>query len=104
MFGLMPHQLVDNRLYVSQNTSPYRFNQWNILIGFGILFVGFLMTTRWRDLAPTCGGSYTAVIIPNVEKPRITLRSTCDGRCTPKKVAPTAPRIPRERQSWMPRF
>jgi hypothetical protein len=21
---------------------------WNILIGFGILFLGFLMTTRWR--------------------------------------------------------
>lgn len=21
---------------------------WNILIGFGIAFVGFLMTTRWR--------------------------------------------------------
>lgn len=21
---------------------------WNILIGFGIAFIGFLMTTRWR--------------------------------------------------------
>jgi len=21
---------------------------WNILIGFGIMFIGFLMTTRWR--------------------------------------------------------
>jgi hypothetical protein len=23
-------------------------DNWNILVGFGILFVGFLMTTRWR--------------------------------------------------------
>jgi hypothetical protein len=23
-------------------------SNWNILVGFGILFVGFLMTTRWR--------------------------------------------------------
>jgi hypothetical protein len=34
---------------VSQGTLPVpQFGQWNILIGFGILFVGFLMTTRWR--------------------------------------------------------
>ena len=35
--------------YVSQSTLPVpQFGSWNILIGFGILFVGFLMTTRWR--------------------------------------------------------
>jgi hypothetical protein len=25
-----------------------QFGSWNILVGFGILFLGFLMTTRWR--------------------------------------------------------
>ncbi|MES2169889.1 MAG: cell division protein CrgA [Actinomycetota bacterium] len=25
-----------------------QFGDWNILVGFGILFLGFLMTTRWR--------------------------------------------------------
>ncbi len=35
--------------YVSGGTLPVpTLNSWNILIGFGIMFVGFLMTTRWR--------------------------------------------------------
>jgi hypothetical protein len=25
-----------------------QLDNWNILVGFGILFAGFLMTTRWR--------------------------------------------------------
>jgi hypothetical protein len=35
--------------YVSQGRLPLAdLGSWNILIGFGIAFVGFLMTTRWR--------------------------------------------------------
>lgn len=35
--------------YVSQGAFPVAdLGSWNILIGFGIAFVGFLMTTRWR--------------------------------------------------------
>lgn len=35
--------------YVSQNQYPIpAFGPWNILVGFGIMFIGFLMTTRWR--------------------------------------------------------
>ncbi len=50
MFGLMLLGLAWIIVfYVSQNTLPIpQLRDWNILIGFGILFVGFLMTTRWR--------------------------------------------------------
>ena len=35
--------------YVSQNSWPIpSLGAGNILIGFGIMFIGFLMTTRWR--------------------------------------------------------
>ncbi|MHA7984724.1 cell division protein CrgA [Rathayibacter sp. CAU 1779] len=35
--------------YVSGSQYPIpQLGAWNILIGFGIAFVGFLMTTRWR--------------------------------------------------------
>lgn len=35
--------------YVSQSVYPVpSLHSWNILIGFGIMFIGFLMTTRWR--------------------------------------------------------
>jgi len=35
--------------YVSQSTLPVpSIGSWNILVGFGIMFIGFLMTTRWR--------------------------------------------------------
>lgn len=50
MFGLMLVGLVWIIVYyVSQGTLPVRtLGDWNIMVGFGILFVGFLMTTRWR--------------------------------------------------------
>jgi hypothetical protein len=35
--------------YITNGQFPIReANSWNIAIGFGILLVGFLMTTRWR--------------------------------------------------------
>jgi len=35
--------------YVTQSQWPVpALGNWNIAIGFGIMFVGFLMTTRWR--------------------------------------------------------
>ncbi len=50
MFGLMLLGLAWIIVfYVSQNQFPVpQLGNWNILVGFGILFVGFLMTTRWR--------------------------------------------------------
>ncbi|MFC7431703.1 MULTISPECIES: cell division protein CrgA [unclassified Agrococcus] len=35
--------------YISGSTLPIQsIGPWNIAIGFGIMFIGFLMTTRWR--------------------------------------------------------
>jgi hypothetical protein len=35
--------------YVSQGAFPIAaLESWNIVVGFGIAFIGFLMTTRWR--------------------------------------------------------
>jgi hypothetical protein len=35
--------------YVSQGLFPIPdLGSWNILVGFGIAFIGFIMTTRWR--------------------------------------------------------
>ncbi|ROQ37101.1 uncharacterized protein UPF0233 [Frondihabitans sp. PhB188] len=50
MFGFMLLGLVWIIVYyVSQSTLPVpSLGSWNILIGFGIMFIGFLMTTRWR--------------------------------------------------------
>lgn len=50
MFGLMLIGLIWIIVYyVSQSTLPVpSLGPWNIAVGFGILFVGFLMTTRWR--------------------------------------------------------
>lgn len=50
MFGLMLLGLAWIIVYyVSGSTLPVpTLEGWNILVGFGILFVGFLMTTRWR--------------------------------------------------------
>jgi hypothetical protein len=50
MFGFMLLGLVWIIVfYVSNNTLPIPdLGAWNILIGFGIMFIGFLMTTRWR--------------------------------------------------------
>lgn len=50
MFGFMLLGLIWIIVfYVSNNTLPIPgIGAGNILIGFGIMFVGFLMTTRWR--------------------------------------------------------
>lgn len=50
MFGLMLLGLLWIIVfYVSGSILPIaQLGQGNILVGFGILFVGFLMTTRWR--------------------------------------------------------
>jgi hypothetical protein len=50
MFGFMLLGLVWIIVfYVSQGTLPMpALGSWNILVGFGIAFIGFLMTTRWR--------------------------------------------------------
>jgi len=50
MFGFMLVGLVWIIVfYVSQGTLPVPdLGSWNILIGFGIAFIGFLMTTKWR--------------------------------------------------------
>ncbi|WP_157154948.1 MULTISPECIES: cell division protein CrgA [unclassified Diaminobutyricimonas] len=35
--------------YVSETRFPIAdIGNFNILVGFGIMFIGFLMTTRWR--------------------------------------------------------
>lgn len=50
MFGLMLLGLAWIIVfYVSGTTLPIaELGDGNILVGFGILFLGFLMTTRWR--------------------------------------------------------
>lgn len=50
MFGFMLVGLIWIIVfYVSQSQYPVpALGAWNILVGFGIAFVGFLMTTRWR--------------------------------------------------------
>ena len=50
MFGLMLLGLTWIIVfYVSGTTLPIAaLGDGNILVGFGILFLGFLMTTRWR--------------------------------------------------------
>ena len=50
MFGFMLLGLIWIIVfYVSQSRFPVAaLGPWNILVGFGIAFIGFLMTTRWR--------------------------------------------------------
>lgn len=50
MFGFMLVGLVWILVfYISAGNLPVAaFKEWNILVGFGIAFIGFLMTTRWR--------------------------------------------------------
>jgi hypothetical protein len=50
MFGFMLIGLIWIIVfYVSGSSAPIpQLGTWNILVGFGIMFVGFLMTTRWR--------------------------------------------------------
>lgn len=50
MIGLMLVGLVWVLVfYISGSQFPIPgIDAWNLVIGFGIAFVGFLMTTRWR--------------------------------------------------------
>ena len=50
MFGLMLVGLIWIIVfYISQGVYPVpAFGSGNILVGFGLAIVGFLMTTRWR--------------------------------------------------------
>jgi hypothetical protein len=50
MFGFMLLGLIWIIVfYVSGSNAPIPVLQnWNIVVGFGIMAVGFLMTTRWR--------------------------------------------------------
>ncbi|MDI2099152.1 cell division protein CrgA [Ruicaihuangia caeni] len=50
MFGFMLLGLIWIIVfYVSDTRFPIdAIGNWNILVGFGIMFIGFLMTTRWR--------------------------------------------------------
>jgi len=50
MFGFMLVGLIWIIVYyVSASTLPIAsIGPWNIMVGFGIMFIGFLMTTRWR--------------------------------------------------------
>lgn len=51
MFGLMVIGLLwIITFYITQGAYPVpALASWNILVGFAIAIVGFLMTTRWRD-------------------------------------------------------
>jgi hypothetical protein len=49
MFGFMLIGLVWIVVYYISGIFPIAgLDSWNILIGFGIAFIGFLMTLRWR--------------------------------------------------------
>jgi hypothetical protein len=50
MFGLMLCGLAwILTYYISATVLPIAaIGAWNIAVGFGIMFVGFLMTTRWK--------------------------------------------------------
>ncbi|MCA4133214.1 cell division protein CrgA [Arthrobacter sp. M4] len=51
MFGLMVIGLLwIIAFYISQGQFPVpAWGSWNIVAGFGIAILGFLMTTRWRS-------------------------------------------------------
>jgi uncharacterized membrane protein (DUF485 family) len=35
--------------YISGTTLPVpQLGSWNIVVGFGVMFIGFIMTTRWK--------------------------------------------------------
>ena len=50
MFGLMLVGLIWILIYYIAGTGwPIpAIGPWNIAVGFGVMFAGFLMTTRWR--------------------------------------------------------
>ena len=51
MFGLMIIGLLwIITFYISEGKLPVQaWESWNIVAGFGIAIIGFLMTTRWRS-------------------------------------------------------
>lgn len=51
MFGLMIVGLLwIITFYITQGAYPVQaWASWNIVAGFGIAIIGFLMTTRWRS-------------------------------------------------------
>ncbi|MCU1433493.1 MAG: septation inhibitor protein [Pseudarthrobacter sp.] len=51
MFGLMIIGLLwIITFYISEGRFPVQaWESWNIVAGFGIAIIGFLMTTRWRS-------------------------------------------------------
>ena len=51
MFGLMIIGLLwIITFYITQGAYPVQaWASWNIVAGFGIAIIGFLMTTRWRS-------------------------------------------------------
>ena len=51
MFGLMIIGLLwIITFYISEGLFPVAaWGSWNIVAGFGIAIIGFLMTTRWRS-------------------------------------------------------
>lgn len=51
MFGLMLIGLFwIITFYISEGQLPVQaWGSWNIVAGFGIAIIGFLMTTRWRS-------------------------------------------------------
>ncbi len=51
MFGLMIIGLLwIITFYISEGAYPVQaWSSWNIVAGFGIAILGFLMTTRWRS-------------------------------------------------------
>mgnify|MGYP000296489957 CR=1 FL=1 len=55
MFGFMLLGLIWILLYYITGAqlplgslAPVNIGSWNILVGFGILMIGFVMTTRWK--------------------------------------------------------
>lgn len=55
MFGFMLVGLfwiityyVSSAQYPLGSATPWNLENWNILIGFGISMVGFMMSTRWK--------------------------------------------------------
>jgi hypothetical protein len=55
MFGFMVFGLlwiltfyISSARYPLGSATPLDLSNWNILIGFGIAMVGFVMTTRWK--------------------------------------------------------
>ena len=51
MFGLMIIGLLwIITFYITRGVFPVEaWGSWNIVAGFGIAIIGFLMTTRWRS-------------------------------------------------------